>query len=985
MSRKLPKLLFVLVLFLLALAAAPAGQAQTRQTCANGTFVRLDTRHRVDVDAICAAAQPWQDKGIDIFIYLTDFRPSSENDWFDHLDAVEVDAGLISPDRTIDNFDPDTLALEATINATPQVGITVTFGEELFGTSLDQSAEPVKNVIYEHLRREDPTAAFVEGLEVAYPLAFPYSPWPTIFAGAAIVLAVGGAAVALNRRRDKIGATLGHYRTQWRLARQQRRLLRRLAHLLAVFDQLIKAPAPEDTLLYRLFLFYGGGEYEKLANEAGRQIRLAQMALQRASDQRQQLVTLQGNTLTEQVHQLELVYLELVGTQPRSHHLADQELRDLLLPPFGPAEAAEAPELAEPVAALRRAARKPLAVSLAVAHPSDLELTGVLDYVDNVKQFVVRLVEAETQAPARVAAAEAKYQTAAGQFPANFFLTVQQLFGGVDGRLAEARSDLDAARYVDAWEKADEASAGLDVVNRLFGVMASHEARREELRAITGRGYRPSRLPALEDEIASDLNAIKTHFSQNDYPQAAALLEDFELDSKAALAEARAWQQLHEQNAAALARLEEELARLEAYQTAKGRPAWQALATYPETNWNDLAGALDEAGQMLAAVRRETLPRCQRLNSLDEQQLEAAGLALAEAGASLAQANQRLMALTGRLEEVTVAANTLDEAITLATAELDKIIALRDAEDVKIGPEVDRQIVQVRDGLAAARSYQQARHYLLAAQAQAAARQLAATALATATTQVGKVNELLNHLETIRQQVDAAVPQHLAQAQHLAAVMRTPEVDRAARELEAQWSVAKILAGQTANLEDSQWTAALEQAIVAYQAAETAARFSQASTETARQTYEGAAIKAREAIEAAWRTIRAAEGLRREKGAGMAGQEALNKAIRHIPADTNLEGATREMLERIRREAEQAREYAQTAVNQAKEAILRHNQVYHRQSRDNWSAWSSSSRSSFRSSSSSSSSFRSSSSSRSPSRSSSSSRSSGSTGSRHRR
>ncbi|MCA9966920.1 MAG: hypothetical protein KC423_21875, partial [Anaerolineales bacterium] len=103
------------------------------QSCSHVTF-RVDSTASLDRTAVCEAAQPWADKDIQTFVYITDQVTDNEGDWYQLLDAIETDAGF----RSGENFDPNVLAFEASSSGDPWAA-TLTYGSNLFDTPLDQN------------------------------------------------------------------------------------------------------------------------------------------------------------------------------------------------------------------------------------------------------------------------------------------------------------------------------------------------------------------------------------------------------------------------------------------------------------------------------------------------------------------------------------------------------------------------------------------------------------------------------------------------------------------------------------------------------------------------------------------------------------------------------------------------------------------------------------------------------------------------------
>ena len=80
-----------LILFL-ALAMLPVATASA-QTCAYAE-IRVEATVAFDQNAVCEAAQALDDAGYFVFVYVTDYEPGNENQWFARLDDVEAEAGI---------------------------------------------------------------------------------------------------------------------------------------------------------------------------------------------------------------------------------------------------------------------------------------------------------------------------------------------------------------------------------------------------------------------------------------------------------------------------------------------------------------------------------------------------------------------------------------------------------------------------------------------------------------------------------------------------------------------------------------------------------------------------------------------------------------------------------------------------------------------------------------------------------------------------
>ena len=365
------------------------------------------------------------------------------------------------------------------------------------------------------------------------------------------------------------------------------------------------------------------------------------------------------------------------------------------------------------------------------------------------------------------------------------------------------------------------------------------------------------------------------------------------------------------------------------------------------------------------------------MNSIenDVQQFDAADAKLTVLLAQLAQLEFQLETIVYRLEEVQAAESSLEKAIQLTNTELKEVISLRDAEDEKISPIVDDQIEQAQTALKNAEAFITEQNFRSAIVAQSHVRQLARQAHSTASTEVDKINTLLAKMNELQAHVDELTAHVLQTTQKMHDVVLTTAVSQSAKEAEAQWSIAQIMASKTANKEDKAWANALEEAIIAYQVAEEATQSCHKQNEAAQQAYDQLMDKAVKAKEKAQTAITNAAQARQKSGVGSAGENALQQAQTAFKTLPVVAGwPTKENLNRIIREAKHVEKSAKSAAKLARDAHSRYQA--HQRTSSSSSSWGSSSSSWSSSSSSSRSSFSSSRSS---------SRSSGSTSSRRRR
>ena len=968
-------LCLIIVLFI---GPMETGYAQTA-SCSNGTMIEVEGGYTLDWEALCEAAQPWSDKGIQVVIYLSNFRPETEDDWYDHLDAAEVALGLISADRTVDNFTPNVLAIEATTGASRNFGTTITFGQALYNTPLDTdtAVSTIKADMLDDLQRERYTDAFVTALAESYAVNYP----PPTFGDYLVNIAIAGLGVLV------VLAVLNRFfgnriREWWRLRQNKQVLGKRIedvqiafSNLVSVLNGFIEAPTPEESLLYRIYFAAGADKYEDLLETAVARLKESQENLRQIKSDYAQIPQPEDNALEKQLNHLQAVYLRLIGTLADQHNLTDEAIRKEFDIFFTESTAAYQEELDS----LKTTLQNPLTFTFNTK-PKTTTPIGIMDDVLAFQTELDRLRKAQKQAPTAIESIRQRMADMEPDLP-KLEVAFKDLFSPIHVLLQTATEQLENGRYLDVAPIIAEANNGLDLLNELSAIWETHLSRQQKIVDAGAEGFHPPILMTLENELTFTVAPLLESFKKGDYDEAQALLIEFELNSEYALEETIEWQSVHQNNIDQFTKAEMMMARLQKYQTEKSIPAWDILTKYTPSNWRDLEETESDTAVSLQRIESQ-LTQCKTLNAIenDVQQFDAADAKLTVLLAQLAHLEFQLETIVYRLEEVQAAESSLEKAIQLTNTELKQVISLRDAEDEKISPSVDNQIEQAQAALKNAETFITEQNFRSAIVAQSHVRQLARQAHSTATTEVDKINKLLVQMNELQAHVDELAAHVLQTAQKMHDVVLTTAVSKSAKEAEAQWSLAQIMASKTANKEDQAWADALEKAIIAYQVAETATQSCHKQNEAAKQAYDQLMDKAVRAKEKAQSAISNAERARQKSGVGSAGENALQQAKTTLNALPAVAGwPTKESLNRIIREAKHVEKSAQSAAKLARDA---HRKYQARQrtshSTSSWGSSSSSSRSSWSSSSS-----RSSRSSFSSSRSSS--RSSGSTSSRRRR
>lgn len=919
---KYPLALLVILFWGLAWASRPA-QAQT--ACNHVDFLVESTSADLDRQAVCDAAQPWAETGTRIFIYLTDAPAANEAEWFAQLDQVETAQGY----RSGDIFEKNILAFEATTASNAGWAVTLTYGELLYDTALDQDETAVtrlKNEMRQAIQRDEATAAFVNGLEQSYRLNNP--PPSPILMGAGVVAGLGvvGAGGYVAYRQVVIPAQR-RARRRHELQGQLARLQQSVANLLLALEQLIAGREPQDAVLYQVFAAYGG-QHEPERDEAVRGwLQQCQQAFAAAFALRRNLQSEDAppQQLEEQVRRWETLYLSLVGSSPRIRSLTEAELRDLLDPLVVLEREESESQLVKQLHDISRQIQgMPLKVDMMVLQAEEVDQEGILGYLDQVEEQIAALMAAQQAAPQRLDAAQQARlraeEEAASATP--FGMTPTQLLAHIGERLTTAQHDLEVGAALRALAAAEACLRDIEIVEDLIDVAQEHSQREAAIAAILAAGFRPPHLESNRAEIQTDIAQMQAAISDGDYLTADDWLDELDTDSQRAWQHTEAWHTLYRFNQESLTAVQTRLGDVTHYLEASAAPAWDALQTYPAGNWQDLAD-LTTLRQALDSLQQEQLPAIAALNSMETQQLTAAEAQLVAAGASLRQAERQLQAVVSRLVEVKTAVATLPDALQITEAELDKATRFRDAEDTKISPDVDRQLAQAAAQLAQARTFATQRDYIAAVRSQTTARQLATAAYATADAQVQQINRLQQALAADAPPLEMAFADVMAQAEIMEPQVFTAATADLLQSLQTNVEESRHLYANLGNLEDNALAAALTAVVTTIATAATLAATANAQLTADQQSYQQLHEEALAAVRSATQAIQRAEAQCRLPDAGAAGDHALNRARATLPTAPTATAATRIQLQEMKNQAQQAQRDADEAERMAKEAIRR--------------------------------------------------------------
>ncbi len=934
----------------LAIAALPAIAPARAQFVCPHARLRLETEQPVDAEAICAAAEPWAEQGIEVLVFLTDTSADSEDEWFALLDEVEIAAGILAPDQP-DLGKANAFGVLASTDTGRPWGLNFSIGANLEATPLasqpaaiDQIKTQITNQFASEQYTEGTVIALTETFELAYPEVataeaapaeaepepepepnpdaaadvgsdrgggLPWQQW--LLWGTGSLVAVGGGGV---------GATM--VAGQRLLKQRLKRLQTNVANLLMACDQLLSGDRPEDALLYQTFELAGGTRYPELIDAATSWIAECQAALARAFALNRQLLdddTQAERSLSKRLKDWETLYVTLVGNSDRILALTEDQLH-ALLDPVGSLDSRslQSSGLAAQISQVQtELAEKPLKVELQKVDPATVDSQGVLGYIDQVKGQVARLQAAQAEAPDVLADLRAERQAIARDVPDDFLLSADEMLAGIDRELAAAAEQIEAQLALRALEQLETIDEHLETVPEFIELHAELHQRQNAIDEMTERGYRPPGLARDRQEIGADINAIQTAFREGDYAAADAALAELDQDSQRALDDTQAWQTRHGRNIERLDELHVELQRLEEL-ASQAQQAWAALQTYPADNWGAAESAIAEVERQLARVREEHLPNATRLNDLEVQDLPQVEAQLLEAGSRLEQAASQCQIVTNRYAEVQAIAGEVGELLRQTERELAELTALRDREDAKLAPELDDQIAHLRQRWQNAQAAVTERQFTQATQTLTAVREAIASASASAQDQIDTLDKLLEQRQQAREDAEREGDRVQQEVQQLSEVVLTLHLQELAQNARQELTRARQQqAGR--NLADRDWTAALRREIAAYEEAEQAAAQALTKIRRERSDYERCLKEARQAVEQAESAIAAAERDTSKSDARGAGRSALQRAQRLLPDRAPQEGMSRQALAEIERQATSAYSAAREAERQAEHQL----------------------------------------------------------------
>lgn len=504
----------------------------------------LDQSARIEFkrEEICKAAGPLMSQGIEVYVFMTDEDPKSEDEWFAILDRVEINDWEIYRPAS-DTFKKSALAIEFTTNTTNPWG-NVGFGEQFNSTPLNgrPNQDSIRGLLRSSLKAGDHNAAVVQTLNTIYSKAFP-SPTPTPVPQQVVVQEGPKTEVTVDTAPVVQGlgtflwwlfvlaliVVFGWFlvipgvKLAMALFKHQRHIadLRgRVADLLNDAQQTIPGEDPEGTMIYTLWASLGGkvsdrdSEVRTLISRAQRSLGIGYevyLQLKRGSASWWNLVKVQ-----EQVQAWETLYLTVTGRTESILNMTGEEQANLLDPilVIEPEEISD--QLVAQIEDVRRNLRGggKLKIVVRIVDQSTTDELGVLGSIDRVKQAIHDLRIARENARPMMEALQTSLTDQRTQ-PLPDGVNDAQAYGHVDGLIANAVQLLTEQKWLDAVETVHAAEDALEQTKKVLTALANAAQAMAEVVV-----PKEERMPELSELLTPVVSARETaiqHLSNGEY------------------------------------------------------------------------------------------------------------------------------------------------------------------------------------------------------------------------------------------------------------------------------------------------------------------------------------------------------------------------------------------------------------------------------------------------------------------------------------
>lgn len=956
----------LLILFLLGIFSTPVSYAQN----CGGLTVENTSRQDLDLDQVCAAAQPMLNKGIQVFVYVTDNDPRTEDDWFALRDQIEIKWNIYDP--TNETFSKNAFSIEFTTVTSRPWGHDIAFGERLFFTPLDddRAVQLIEGRLKNAVAGGNLTAAVVDTLNSAYSTAFPApvvvqptqapiatqvqaTPRPTATREPQVIgvtttrevepidftpfLQAVGSFIAIVLTVFAIHALwtkvvqpgLETLQTNKQLGEHLTEVSAKTGKIIGAFDGLLKGDKPEDTPLYQWFKTYFGEMYPDLQERVINSLGAAKKGFYDAAvayDALDVTYSEEKPGLRALIIGYETLYLTLVGVSNAIGKLNESQWLSFIDPydisDFSETDSPWKTQLQE---SMMNLGTTNLYLKTKLVDLNSIKTEGIFQYILEVKKIIAQLVEARDNSQATFTQTE---ELRAGPWLLPHGLTEAQVFVQVDALLAEARNEAEAYRWINVISILKKAQQLIKTIEELLpDVIEGVRLSEDRMAQITGQaseGYVFSFLATAQNEYHKSLKTLFERLANGEVDAVQRALGNIIDETLLASKQAESHITLHKTNETRLAKLIKETANLLTFREETVQPAWDTLQSYHRANWEDLVEKLAAADSLHASLQddpaneTDIVSTLRRLNSLSEQKLVEAEKLLNEAFDTAASIQQTFQTVLDRLVSVEALKASLPKTLQETAQAIEKAVVRRNRDNPHISADVDAMITKAEGLFTSATSFNQDMRFTEANALAMEAQALAVNAHTESTKQAKEIQSLFTKVSAIKAKVTASLTEILHDLAGTISAIRKDDVTLTVNRAQEYLKKAQQSEADLTGKEDKKLLEQLKITLKAYQVVEGELKTAASQLQRNVKTYTDAVNASQDAIRTAQDAIRRANNLI-DSGAGATSLSLAQQALPNYPG----EGAAIAALERATREANNAYELARKAQQQAEEQIAR--------------------------------------------------------------
>lgn len=517
-------------------------------------------------------------------------------------------------------------------------------------------------------------------------------------------------------------------------------------------------------------------------------------------------------------------------------------------------------------------------------------------------------------------------------------LTEEQLFGEIAWLKEQTVVDLtDDLLFDDAEESAmlirREAKNVQQFMDTFQQSSREIKASEERIQTIKDRGFNitPFVTTTLNESKAALQQALDLIGVHSKWDRVQQLLETATDQAKKAAASFLEWEQVHTNNEKGVAQLNADVTELEQREGTTYENDWQALQSYPESNYTDILSNFGTADQILKKLHddpkdlNDLVSQVEYSNSLEVQEFGEAETKLAELRKQFVTAQTLFDSISKRLATVrqaeaqaTAAINNAEKAIAAAEH------SFAGADDRLVTEATEEPVKQAKQFVANAKQLITERSFIDASKQLQTAVTLATEALSSAEAQKQKLSQALKLCNQYRDEVESTLRATTRKVSGIPDVVVQQPTQTLLTRLTGLSNTLIHQYGELALLEDDLLFEKTQEIAGTYDQFVSVNQQLLQSSEHDLDAYHRAQSEARQKIENASQLISQARSRVSDSHARNYGSNYLSEAESILPSGL-VAGASYDQLRQVSSDAERASSLAKAANQEAQEEIDRYN------------------------------------------------------------